>query len=122
MSEREGRQRRLCDGKLDPVPIVGLPPVLAVGQGGLLDVSRHPDFAANGLVYLTFSTGSPTPPARPWPAGGGTVRPCGKRRSSSGTPTPNPAASILARGCSGCRVRLPRDRGTEYVNLDVRQY
>jgi glucose/arabinose dehydrogenase len=58
VTERDGRLRRIRDGKLDPVPIAGLPPVLATGQGGLLDVSLHPDFADNGLVYLTFATGS----------------------------------------------------------------
>ena len=58
VTERDGRLRRLHDGKLDPTPIAGLPPVLATGQGGLLDVSLHPDFAANGLVYLTLAIGS----------------------------------------------------------------
>jgi glucose/arabinose dehydrogenase len=58
VTERDGRLRRVRDGKLYPTPIAGLPPVLATGQGGLLDVSLHPDFADNGLVYLRFATGS----------------------------------------------------------------
>ncbi|MEA3276272.1 MAG: PQQ-dependent sugar dehydrogenase [Pseudomonadota bacterium] len=58
VTEREGRLRLIRDGKLDPKPIAGVPPVLASGQGGLLDVSLHPDFADNRLVYLTFATGS----------------------------------------------------------------
>lgn len=59
ITERPGRLRRLRDGRLDPSPVPGLPPVLAAGQGGLLDVSLHPDFARNGLVYLTLTTGTP---------------------------------------------------------------
>ncbi|MCG6860517.1 MAG: PQQ-dependent sugar dehydrogenase, partial [Chromatiaceae bacterium] len=59
VTERTGRLRLIRDGVLDPRPISGLPPVLAYGQGGLLDVALHPDFAANQLVYLTFSMGDP---------------------------------------------------------------
>lgn len=59
VTERSGRLRLIRDGTLDPKPISGLPPVLALGQGGLLDVSLHPDFADNRLVYLTFATGTP---------------------------------------------------------------
>jgi len=59
VTEREGRLRSIRDGRLDPAPIAGVPPVLAQGQGGLLDVSLHPDFADNRLVYLTFATGRP---------------------------------------------------------------
>jgi glucose/arabinose dehydrogenase len=58
VTELEGRLRLIRDGKLDPRPLSGLPPVLALGQGGLLDVSLHPDFADNRLVYLTFATGT----------------------------------------------------------------
>jgi len=59
VTEREGSLRLIRQGKLDPRPISGLPPLLAHGQGGLLDVSLHPDFASNRLVYLTFSSGDP---------------------------------------------------------------
>jgi glucose/arabinose dehydrogenase len=59
ITERPGRLRLLRDGRLDPEPLAGLPPVLASGQGGLLDVALHPDFAQNRLVYLSFATGSP---------------------------------------------------------------
>jgi len=59
VTEREGRLRLLRDGVLHPRPISGLPPLLAEGQGGLLDVSLHPDFTKNQLVYLTLVTGTP---------------------------------------------------------------
>jgi glucose/arabinose dehydrogenase len=57
VTERPGRLRIVRDGELDPRPVAGVPPVAAVGQGGLLDVSLHPDFAENRLVYLTLATG-----------------------------------------------------------------
>ena len=58
VTERAGRLRLIRDGELDPSPVPGLPPLLASGQGGLLDVSLHPDFADNRLVYLTMAIGS----------------------------------------------------------------
>jgi aldose sugar dehydrogenase len=35
--------------------IEGVPPVMAQGQGGLLDVEIHPKFAENDLIYLSYS-------------------------------------------------------------------
>jgi aldose sugar dehydrogenase len=58
ITERPGRLRIVRNGKLDPTPIAGVPPVLAVGQGGLMDVSLHPRFAQNRLIYLTYSHGT----------------------------------------------------------------
>jgi aldose sugar dehydrogenase len=55
VTERPGRLRMAYDGVLQPEPIAGVPPVRAVGQGGLLDVALHPDFASNRFVYLSFS-------------------------------------------------------------------
>lgn len=36
-------------------PVSGMPDVLYAGQGGLGDVVLHPDFASNGLVYLSYA-------------------------------------------------------------------
>jgi len=58
VTERSGRLRVIRDGRLDPVPVAGLPDILVSGQGGLLDVALHPDFATNRLVYFTFVTGT----------------------------------------------------------------
>jgi aldose sugar dehydrogenase len=59
ITERPGRLRMLRDGVLDPKPISGVPKVCTdCGQGGLLDVSLHPDFANNRLVYLTYAAGT----------------------------------------------------------------
>lgn len=38
--------------------VSGVPPVLAVGQGGLLDVTVHPDFETNRSVYLSYAHGT----------------------------------------------------------------
>lgn len=59
VTERPGRLRLIRDGRLDPKPIAGLPQVSAFGQGGLLDIALHPDFADNRWVYLTMAVGSP---------------------------------------------------------------
>lgn len=59
ITERPGRLRRMRAGALDPRPIPGLPPLLADGQGGLLDIAPHPDFAANRWIYFSFTIGTP---------------------------------------------------------------
>ncbi len=55
ITERPGRLRLYADGRLHPEPIAGLPPIAVHGQGGLLDVALHPDFARNRLVYLSYA-------------------------------------------------------------------
>jgi len=55
VTERPGRLRIIRNGRLLAAPVEGVPAVFAVGQGGLLDVVPHPDFATNRLVYLTYS-------------------------------------------------------------------
>ena len=56
ITERPGRLRLFANGVLHPEPIAGLPQIAQHGQGGLLDVAVHPDFARNGLVYLAFAS------------------------------------------------------------------
>ncbi len=55
VTERPGRLRIVRNGVLLPDPVAGLPTVHAEGQGGLLDVVPHPDFANNRLLYLSYS-------------------------------------------------------------------
>jgi len=55
VTERPGRLRVIKDGVLDPRPVEGTPAVWAQGQGGLLDVQLHPQYAENGWIYLSFS-------------------------------------------------------------------
>ncbi len=55
VTERPGRLRLVgTDGALS-APLAGVPPVVASGQGGLLDVALDPRFAENRLVYLSFA-------------------------------------------------------------------
>jgi aldose sugar dehydrogenase len=57
ITERPGRLRIVRAGKLAPKPIAGVPAVFAVGQGGLLDIAVHPNFARNRWIYLTYAHG-----------------------------------------------------------------
>ena len=55
VTERPGRLRRVAsDGTLSP-PLTGLPAIAEIGQGGLLDVALHPQFAENRLIYLSYA-------------------------------------------------------------------
>lgn len=55
VTERPGRLRIVRHGQLLPTPVAGLPPVLARGQGGLMDVVLHPNFSSNRLLYISYS-------------------------------------------------------------------
>jgi glucose/arabinose dehydrogenase len=55
VTERAGRLRIVRGGTLDPEPIAGVPAAVAQGQGGLLEVTLHPNFAQNQVIYLTYS-------------------------------------------------------------------
>ncbi|MFZ4069236.1 MAG: PQQ-dependent sugar dehydrogenase [Caulobacterales bacterium] len=58
ITERPGRLRVVVNGKLRAKPIGGVPEVLALRQGGLLDVSPAPDFAKSRQIYLCYSAGT----------------------------------------------------------------
>ena len=55
ITEKPGRLRVVRDGTLLPEAVPGTPEVRAEGQGGLLEVLPHPDFASNRLLYFTYS-------------------------------------------------------------------
>ena len=55
VAERPGRLRLIRDGALDPKPISGLPAVRTKGNGGLMDISLHPRFSENHLLYFTYT-------------------------------------------------------------------
>jgi len=55
ITERAGRLRRVHNGVLIAEPIGGLPEIKAGGQGGLLDVVLHPQYAKNGWLYLSYA-------------------------------------------------------------------
>jgi glucose/arabinose dehydrogenase len=58
VTERPGRLRVIRDGQLAPEPVAGLPEIAEGGQGGLMDVALDPDFADNGLIYLSYAAES----------------------------------------------------------------
>ncbi len=55
ITERPGRLRIVRGNVLDPQSISGVPTVRTDGNGGLMDVALHPEFAENRLVYLTYT-------------------------------------------------------------------
>jgi len=55
VTERPGRLRIVAKDGMVSAPLKGVPGVVADGQGGLLDVALDPNFASNGLVYLSYS-------------------------------------------------------------------
>lgn len=57
VTEKRKKQLRIIrNGKLDESPIIGLPRNIDTGgQGGLLDVTAHPNFKENNLVYFSYS-------------------------------------------------------------------
>jgi len=56
VTELPGRLRIVnTDGTLDPRPVAGTPETARAGQAGLLAVAIHPEYEANGWVYLSFA-------------------------------------------------------------------
>jgi glucose/arabinose dehydrogenase len=55
ITERPGRMRIVSATGETGEPIAGVPPVVARGQGGLLDVALSPAFASDRTVYWSYS-------------------------------------------------------------------
>ncbi|WP_267163822.1 PQQ-dependent sugar dehydrogenase [Halovenus salina] len=55
VTERGGRLSLIDHETGELTPVDGAPAVFAGGQGGLLDVTLHPDFPDPSWVYLTYS-------------------------------------------------------------------
>jgi glucose/arabinose dehydrogenase len=56
ITERPGRVRLVDgNGNLQPEPIASLSQVREVGEGGLLGITKHPDFSANNYIYLYYT-------------------------------------------------------------------
>lgn len=54
VTDRNGEVYRVGKGG-QKTTVSGGPSVVVEGQGGLLDVALHPDFAQNGFVYMSYS-------------------------------------------------------------------
>ena len=61
VTERPGRVRVIEDGQLRPEPVATIPDVAPIGEGGLLGMALHPDFANNHWIYVYYT----------YPSGGG---------------------------------------------------
>lgn len=55
ITERPGRLRVVEHGRLLPGSVSGVPRVAYQGQGGLLDIVLHPDYATNRMIYLAYT-------------------------------------------------------------------
>ena len=53
-TERPGRVRVFENGTLVPKPIFIVPDVAPSGEGGLMSLALHPQFATNHFVYLSY--------------------------------------------------------------------
>lgn len=53
-TERPGRVRVIENGTLSPEPLAVIEETAAAGEGGLMGLTLHPDFASNGLMYLAY--------------------------------------------------------------------
>ncbi len=58
VTERPGRLRVVDHGRLLP-PVAGIPKVEQVQDGGLMDVTVHPQYAQNGWIYLSYAEPGP---------------------------------------------------------------
>ena len=59
VTERPGHLQHVRPGA-DTQPVSGIPDVLYVGHGGLLDIAVDPEFADNRLVYVSYLQGDET--------------------------------------------------------------
>jgi aldose sugar dehydrogenase len=57
-TERPGRVRIIEKGKLRAEPVYVVPDVEPSSESGLMDISIHPNFAANSFVYLAYAYNS----------------------------------------------------------------
>ena len=56
VTERPGRVRMISKvGQLNPSPIATISEVKHIGEGGLLGIAIHPEFAGNQYVYLYYT-------------------------------------------------------------------
>lgn len=58
VTEKAGRLRMVRNGVLHAAAVTGLPPILGLGHGGLMDIVLHPRFAENRWLYFTYGQGT----------------------------------------------------------------
>lgn len=97
ITERPGRVRILDkDNKLSD-PVKGIPAAHVQQDGGLLDVTVHPQYAQNGWIYLSYSELQPgfVPPPPPPPPAPDAPPPPGRGR---GRGPQLPSNTVVVRG------------------------
>ncbi len=115
VTERPGRLRIVRDGMLLPDPVPGIPEVVARGQGGLLEVAAHPDFASNRLIYISYSKATGNSP------GGTTAVIRGTFENDRFTMTDEVFEAVSeGNGHYGCRLVFDDD-GYLYLSVGDRQ-
>jgi glucose/arabinose dehydrogenase len=55
VTERSGEILVFKNDQFTGEKLTGVPDVVAKGQGGLMDIKIHPDFANNNWIYITYS-------------------------------------------------------------------
>ncbi len=65
ITERSGKVILFDEKDRSSVQVKNVPAVYAEGQGGLLDITLHPDYDSNKWIYITY--------AKPGPTGGSTT-------------------------------------------------
>ncbi len=58
IAERAGQLRLFENGQLRADPVSGVPQSFVRAQGGLQDLALHPDYSANGWIYLSLAHGN----------------------------------------------------------------
>lgn len=56
ITNRDGELYSYSNGELAEETIGGVPEVWANSQGGLLDITAHPNYEENGWIYITYSS------------------------------------------------------------------
>ncbi len=55
ITEKTGGLKRINSADFGVSEISGMPEAADAGQGGMMDILVHPDFANNGLIYLSYT-------------------------------------------------------------------
>lgn len=114
VTERPGRLRVIRNGTLLPEPVSGVPAVFARGQGGLLDVVPHPEFATNHLIYISYS--------KPYPDSGATTAVARGRYENGRLTDVKDIFVAKSRGAGHYGSRLVFDRnGMLFITVGDRQ-
>ena len=58
VTELSGQLRLIREGELQPQPVAGVPESYYAGQGGLMDILLHPDFAPISSFICRWLSGS----------------------------------------------------------------